>query len=304
MQFRSKPINKSIQSDEPTPLTIWEVLNQLSRTLDLSMGSLAALMELSEKELRQLSHRKQVPSMNAMVALCRALNISLESLFQQSFDRAALVAQFHGRTHEIPDRFRSHPNSKCRTVIPLLDLIESELGWDQRKFVLRKFQLTEEMFVNPDTPINMRLAVEASDYLLRYYKKPRLLLQVGHLGAQRLTQTPLFSEMVSQKKVSGFFEFAGSTLAGQYLEKNYDWNVERAHSKFLAFSGKPSETMRADPNWKFLIKEAPCWVRSGYLDRLPLEAGFGKLRIKKIACVSQGDRECRWEIENKVLCAQ
>jgi transcriptional regulator with XRE-family HTH domain len=298
VQFRSKNLVQKDPHKIELP-AFWISLERLMGLLHISFSELAGLMELSPRELRLLKVRNQSPSMSSMVKLCKRLNITLQSLLNRTYDPATLVAQYTKKINLLPEKYLLHAYSKCRTLTPLFKLIESELGWEQRQFIFRKFQLTEEMFLNPEAPVNMGLAVDISEYLLGYYRRPSLLLKVGHLGAQSLSATPLFLEMVAQKNTSSFFEMAGSSLATHYLEKNYHWRVERKNTGSILFTGKPTEWMKETPGYQNFLKPAPCLIRTGYLDRLPQEGGFGRVGMKKVSCVSQGDSACRWEIETR-----
>lgn len=275
----------------------WDTVNRIAVTLNLSIEDLAEMMEITPYRLKLLQRYGKEPNVSSAMALSKRVNISFDSLVLNQFDYKLMAQQYFGNQSELPERYLEHSLSRRRTIIPHLNYIEQYFGWAQRALILRRFQLTEGMFADPDATMNMRFAIDLTRYLLDYHRNPAILEHMGWYSARHNRSVALGSELEGANTTGEVYERAFANITPRHIERNYDWRMTAMHDDTCIIEGRPSQEMLSIPDARSLQQPGLCLIRSGFLSYMPNYANLGSVRVRKLSCVSQGDSACQFEVQ-------
>lgn len=275
----------------------WNTINRIALTLNLNLEQIAEMMELTPYRLRLLQRYEKEPTVASAMALSKRINVGFESLVLDRIDYKLMAQQYFGDQASLPEKYSTNALSRRRTVIPFLDYIEQYFGWAQRALILRKFQMTEGMFADPNAPISVRFAADLTRYLLDYYRNPAMLEHMGWHSARSARQTPFADELSNSETASEVYERAFIEVVPKYFEKNYHWRLIQLDTEGCVVEGVPSAEIKSDPDAAELLIPGVCMLRTGFLSSLPNHAQLASMRVKKTACVAHGDSACRYHIQ-------
>jgi hypothetical protein len=281
--------------------SFWQTLDRIAITLNLSLETLAEYMELTPKDLIELRRAAKEPSVISAMALSKRINIGFESLVLNTFDYKAMAQQYNGKVSFLPVRYAAPELSRRRTIIPLLDYVECYSGWQTRALLLRRFQLTEAMFVDPDATMNIRLGVDLCNYLYEHYQSTDLLEGMGRYSAVSNLDSPLGTFLTEAETLGDVLELITSSGVGKFIEKNYLWRVLSVNSSACVLEGRPSDEMRAMNAHVEILNPVACMIRSGFISALPQFVSLSPAAVTKTACVAAGDPVCKFHVDLRPL---
>lgn len=275
----------------------WDTVNRVALTLNLTLDQIAEMMEITPYRLRVLQKFHRDPPVSSAMALSKRINVGFDALVLNDFDYKLMAQQYFGDTSGLPAKYEDNALARRRTVIPFFDYIERYFGWAQRALILRKFQMTEGMFINPDAPINVRFAVDLTKYLMDYYRNPGILEHMGWYSARSSRHAPFGVELGKSESATEVYDRAFNEVVPRYFEKNFVWKLIQLDTGSCVVEGKPSEELVATPGSENLIAPGVCRVRAGFLSSLPTYAHLPSMKVKKTACAAKGDDACRYHID-------
>lgn len=289
MSLQDRPIKRP-------PPTIWPIVSRIQLSLGLSQEQMADICHLTLKEYVSLRHSdKDLPLQNAFF-LCDRFNIGIEKLVKGDIDFNALVQQFAGNTAYMPLRYLESANSKRRTVINILNYIESHYGWETRFRYLQRFQMSEVMFLDPNAPINLRYSVDLCNTLLRETRNHEVLLKIGQNAALTNKHSEMGQSLARARNLHELFELMFSEVAEKYIEKNIHWKILGMNKSSCTLEGKPDADIVAALGKENVFSSAGTYVREGFVSSIPAYLDFDFAPVKRISCVSQGDENIRFEV--------
>ena len=278
------------------PPDFWSTLHRISVMLDISYNKIAEMMEMSPARYAALRRTRKDPPVSSAMALGKRLNIGFDALVMNNFDYKVMARQYAGNLIDMPERYVENALSRKRTVITFLDFIEENFGIAQRGLILRKFQMTEAMLADPQELINVRFAVDLTNYLMDYYQNPYLLKHMGQYSAQRNTSHEAIQEFRDVLSAEEIFERAFQGFVPKYLERNFSWRILQMDEKSCIVEGVPTEEFLATPNAGELLTTNVCAIRTGILSYMPNYAKLGSARVEHTECVAQGAHSCKFHI--------
>lgn len=275
----------------------WVVLNRIQGTLRLKDAHMAELMRMTEKEFRRLKNRRIEPRVPAGMALAHALNIGFDSLILNNIDYVALERHFYGESSYIPEKYTVAAQSHRRTVINLLNFIEMRRGWEMRQQTLRRFQLSESMFAEPDALINLRLPVDISEWLYKQFPNERFFYDMGKNSFETHSRSVVGEELRSSRNLRELFEMMFAGVAEKYIERNLKWVLTTKHYPIYTIEGTPSEELRSALGDQIYRSHATCLVRKGFISSIACYLGHPAQTVTKTACLAHGDSSCKFSVD-------
>lgn len=288
-------LNKDkFQNKSNTSLQIWSRIETVRIALDLSIADLAELLHMSESELLKLRADKREPTVSSVMAFCDALNIGFSTFMTGDIDTVALVKQFQGEIRFMPEKYTVKANSKKRTVINLLNFIEENFGWERKTRMLRYFQMNEAMFEDPDGDINLRLAVDLSDYLKKIVTSDSVFLDMGKNAVATYKNTEIGKTLENARRPMELFEMMFDGLSEKFVEKNFSWSIVKKGSTGLVIEGLPNPDIFDSLGENYLRTKSGSLIRQGFISSIPEYLGYNDAPISTLKCVSQGDEKTQY----------
>lgn len=277
--------------------SLWDTLYRIQATLNLPDQEMADFMRLTRRDFSHLKSRKKEPSVGSIMAFAELINVGFESILINDIDYIALSKQFLGNVFYVPEKYTVGANSRRRTVINLLDYIEKRLGWEQRLQVLRRFQMTEAMFSDPNAEINLRLSVDICSWVLSYYRDETLIHEMGCNAVNTHRRTLMGQELSRAKNLREIFEMMCDFILEKYIERNFKWRIRFQDSMTCIMEGVPNQDLVPIIGESYVNSRIGCLVRGGFIASIPCYLDFPAVEIKKSKCVAQGDGLCRFELD-------
>lgn len=276
---------------------IWETLHRVQVTLNLGADAFADLMQLTPPQFLRMKGRRQEPGVQSILALCNSLNMSLETFITGDIDFVAMVEQFHGNAAYIPEKYSVSANSHRRTVVNLLNYMETNLGWEKRAQVLRRHQMTEAMFTDPDALINLRFSVDISSWILKHYRDPKILFDMGRNAAVTYWNSPIRQRLAVARNLKELFELMFDSVAETYVEKNFKWQLASINAETLTLRGTPDPELVAKLGVSYMHNLQGCLIRQGFISSIPAYLGYPSAPVTKSACVCAGHDYCEFQVD-------
>ena len=177
------------------PSPFWNTLDRIQATLGLDAAEFADCFALTEREFTRLRQAGRSPKVTAAFECTRRLNIAFDALLSGNIDYVALSRQFHGDRLCLPERYAQGAQSRMRTAITFLDFVERRYDWRKRSAILRRLQVNEGVFADPDQLISVRFAADLCRSLYRFDKNREELIKMGQHSAVTYSQSPFAIEM-------------------------------------------------------------------------------------------------------------
>jgi len=86
-------------------------------------------------------------------------------------------------------------------------------------------------------------------------------------------------------------------LLGKYFEKNYSYRLDKASKDRSVVIGLPNLEIEDQLGIKNAGSRAVCALRSGFGSSFPEYLNLPFAKVRKTACVHDGDTECRYEFD-------
>jgi hypothetical protein len=212
-------------------------------------------------------------------------------------DYRTLAARILKGENLLPERYTKAAFSKRRTSIYMLEYVAGVFNEGHRQNILRHYQLNERIFQEPDAPINILFPMDVCEYLKKFRLMDNEALQSMGRSSSLAARFPTILKPMSElKSVKEIHELMCTELMEKYFEKNYFYRLIRASEKECVILGLPNPEVEELLGLKNAGTSAICSVRNGFASSFPNFIGLPYSRVRKTACVHNGDPECRFEI--------
>jgi len=276
----------------------WAVVERIRRTLKLSDAEIADMLLITPDDLKNLKERGKDISANRIFSLAERLNLGFDTIMSGQIDYQALHQHFSGNKTYLPERYQKAALSRRRTTLFILNYIEKNYGWRERLSILHHFQLNEAIFANPDEPISFQFASDLCEFLYRYKLGEAGLAQIGVESFLSANTVQVKQELADCSSVGEIYERMCSTLIHKYFERNFIYRVVKMDHERCTVSATPNSQLIEMLGSKSIVgNPATAIVRRGIAAAYPAILGLPTASVHQSACVYQGDREIRYEID-------
>lgn len=276
--------------------SIWNVLERISHELNLGDAGMADLLELTAADYARKHDSRSELSVRAAMRLSERLDLSFDGLVTGRIDFRALAKHFNEERAFLPERYGRAAFSRRRTSIYMLEFIESMYGWKERAHVLRRLQLNETIFSEPDEDINILFAEDVCEYISRYRGGRRDLFQMGLSSSRSVKGGKVLDLLGAASSIKGVYELI-CYVTERYFEENYCYQVTRAGPDGCEISGVPNPELLELLELDFAGGPAICEVRRGFTAAVPGYLGLPFASVRKTRCVHEGDPECLFQVD-------
>ncbi len=289
--------NSASAINRPQLPNTWDVIDRISKTLKLSDRDLAEMLLSTDKELEQLKLRKKTLSADKIFSLAGRLDLSFDRVMSGKIDYQALTEHFWGNKNYLPEYYQKSAFSKRRTTLFILNYIEQNYGWRERLSILHHFQLNEAIFAKPDEMINFQFGSDLCSYLYRYKLGAREMANVGVQSFLSANSEQVKKELSDCESVGEIYERMCSSLIQKYFEKNFSYRVVKMSDSHCTVAAKPNPELAEVMENATIINPAISIARTGIAAAYPMILGLPSAEVKLSACLHQGDKETRYEID-------
>lgn len=272
----------------------WDTLYRIQLTLQLSDQRLAELMRLTHEQFIQLRTSHVPLSTYSAFALTEELNIGFEAFVTGKINYAAMTRQFAGDQSTLPERYQQGAMSRIRAAENLLGYIERRYGWQHRAITLRRLQMNEAMFTNPEGKISVAFASDVIQHLFKYHRSEDELFEMGQNSVLSYQNSPIGEAIRKEPSVKSAYELVFDQLINRYIEQNFVWAIDSITPHTLRFSGAPNLDAT---DRKAVSDPLLCHVRAGFASSIPVFLGKAFSKVKKTGCIARGDSRCSYEVD-------
>jgi predicted hydrocarbon binding protein len=275
---------------------LWKTIDRVETTLGLNQGQIAEYLGLTIKDYHRSRMAKKKLSVSAAMELSQRLNISFEALITGDLDYRCLAKNYFSSVSALPEHYQSNAWSRRRTVIGILDAIETLCGWQRRALVMRRFQVNESMFSDPNAPINLNLSLDIANHFYRLGNDTNTLTRFGAHSVLTNRHGVVAKELADTTDYEEFYEKLVQETLPHYVERNYAWAISSTEANVIVISGTPNEILGEEMRKKPELHKPGCHIRGGFLAAAPGLVGLPGLHVRKTACVCDGDPSCEFEL--------
>jgi hypothetical protein len=220
-------------------------------------------------------------------------NLCFESILHNSVDYKVLAQNAQGINYNLPERYQHLANSSRRSSLYMLDYIGQRYGQLNRLSILRKLQLNEATFCDPDAKNNILLPLDICKSLFEHGSKQDIIGMGMHFS-NYAKDSEVASFIQKARSVPEAYEIMFSGVLEKYVEKNFIWSLKNLNSDFCILSGILNPEARELGSQ--IINQHMCLLRLGFISNITRFINAPTARVKKISCLAKGDASCDYHI--------
>jgi len=255
------------------------------------------MLQLTEREFDKFKKIKKVLPATKVFSLAERLELGFETIATGKIDYQALTQHYFGNKNFLPERYTNAALGRRRTVLCILNYIESMFGWKERLLTLRHFQLNESIFANIDEPINFLFASDICEYLSRYKLDEAAFSQIGIHTFQTINSSKVKKELGETKNISELYEKMCLDFAPKHLEQNFIYDFHKTSATTCVYIAKPNPIMLDMLNLKTVGNPATSILRGSVAASFSTLFDLPPSSVKQISSIYQGDSDIKYEID-------
>lgn len=277
------------------PLT--ENLERLRITLDYDLKSWADLLRLTESEYVLFLKGKKPLDIMRLAELSRQTHLSLDAFVEGKIDFKAVAAQYQGFSTYIPEQYTISALSKRRTSITVLDYLEKYFGWQTRQAVLRKTQVQESSFSDPEKTINLRFLNDTLKFLSSNGFTHDSIAAIGMHSAVTNSTSPFTKILRSLPRLRDIPDYTINSLVPKYFDRNHHYRILSLDDTSCVFEVTPVKELRSNLSFNEIASRELCAYRKGVASSFFAHAGLPFGKTTELACVHDGAPACKYIID-------
>lgn len=242
------------------------------------------LAELS-LEKSQLGSDVSASSLNL---ISNRLNVTIDSIFNNTVDFETLKAQFQGN-NDIPAKYRGVEYSSRFSSIYMLNFCQKLMGAQATRLLLQRFQLKENHFQSVSDKNNILLPSDICEYVNYHYGSDKVE-EMGESSLELLSKTDLARSVKEVVKGREYFDYYFNELLPGSVEKNYSWSIHKQGPGFIEVKGTPNPEVVEAFGPDHVITSGLETLRLGFLKSVPKLYQDVSTRALKIKSMSNGDQ--------------
>lgn len=178
----------------------------------------------------------------SLIHLANSLDLNVEQLISGEFDVCTLSKRYGGERSYIPDRFNEFAESNKMLAKSYLDSAELMYGYSHRKRILNKLQVTDAVFADMKSKVNMVFTTEAIDICFSYYGE-YIADQAAKKIVSEFKSGIKLPKNISPLNPAVFFEYITQSNCSTLLDRNVFWRVSAKGDDFVEIAGLPNKDL-------------------------------------------------------------
>lgn len=276
---------------------IWDVIERIGTTLQLSDHQLSEMLQLTDREFEKLRTTQSDLPITKVSLLAEQLNIGFELIATGKIDCSALAHHYFGNQNYLPERYAMASLSKRRVPACILNFVESMFGWKERQQILRKFQVNDAIFSDLNSGINFLFTSDICDYLYRYRMNKNLFNQIGLQSFLSTNPSWVKHDLEDCKNVAELYLKMSEEIVPKHFEQNFIYKIVSLDAEKCTIAAKPNPEMKELLKLKTIGNPATAMLRTGVAAAYTTILGLPPADVKQTACIYRGDSEIRYEID-------
>jgi hypothetical protein len=250
----------------------------------------------SEYDLSRPGFKLSSLPIGALFDVFNKLNVTLDSIIQNSVDLDSLYHQFQGKDY-LPIRYTGNVAYSSRfTSIYMIDFLEKLLGKKSVNLILQNLQLLPSHFKNRDEKNNIRLPLDICNYVYKYYGT-EVVEKMGESSLMLLKGTEVGQQLNKSNDLTEMMELFFTDLAPLKIEKNYVWSLSEINSNYVIVSGRPNQEVEYYLGKDKIVSLPLESLRMGFLNSLPKLHGDYSTSTRTLKSMAFGDDCDLYKIE-------
>lgn len=246
---------------------------------------------LDHCELKSNSRKISRLTAIEMNRLCNALNITLDSVLLGEVDLQVVIDHWRGGDMISSRYTQKVPYSSRFTSIYMLNFLRSQIGASAASLIGQRFQLKPCHFKSTNANNNLLLPHDICNYVRTYYGD-NLLEKMGASSFSLLQSLSHVKNLTQLRNSSEVFDRFIYEISPNYVEKNFNWTIDRMAPGFLQVSGVPKGEVTSELRNNLSGQRALEILRMGYIKSIPKLFGIDQVEIWQVKSISEGhDRD-------------
>lgn len=275
----------------------WDKIEKIRIMLDCSVDVFSEWLATTPKEYVRLQRLIRIPKAQQVFSLINQLHIPFESLFDESeIDFKTICAHSQKNFNVLPDKYLKSKNSKKRTSINILQYLESLGGDLNLVLLLRELQVHPLAFDNYEDSISIEFLEDLTSLLSRRGFGVRDFFEMGLYSYHSNKSSRLGLELRKSKNTRDLIDRLIANHVTSY-DQNFLYELIRLDRDSAIVRAKPSEKTQSELGRVEIGNQMICAAKSGAFASLSAYVGMPFSKVKKTACIHDGDHYCELQID-------
>lgn len=273
-----------------------ETFERLRWTANLSQQKWIDLMGIQWWQYHRIKAGTEAIPNKVIERVAQYFKISPKNLIAGNVDFGEVAAMVH-KGSALPERYTKAAYGRKRTTITSIEFLEKYFGWRLKLDVLAAHGATEADLRDPFSPISMHLISDICAYLHdhRQFRAPdfQAMGAYSYFANRKTLVGKIFSEMRSPSELYEFFILEAMKI----FEQNCIYSIERKNDNGMTIDVLTHPDVAAECGVRHLGNVHTCHLKAGMVVTLPRYLNLPNAKVRKTACVHQGDSVCRYEVD-------
>lgn len=275
--------------------TVGETLHLLRKCAKVSQVELGTILSLHQSAISRIESGQQNLSPYELWLISQHFGVSIDDLIAGTVNYWAVAEKF-GQRPPFPPRYREHPYSKVREVLPLLLFINKTKSHDYTNKLLTKLGLNNLLFVNPDQTIGSQVFLD----LFHHSVETGILSRKNFSKLIEFTRADNvhgFLDRIYKVQTSSIGLLQTWALNSAHYESNFHYEIQHLDHDHFDLSVTPNKHMKILPYRDEKLGDLLCEYRKEFLTNFPRYIDQRPVKIVEDQCQYRGYEKCVYKIQ-------
>lgn len=276
--------------------SLFKNLELLRTRLRIGHGEWARALGLSSTEYRQFYLTEKDLPIDSFSQLTEYLELSFDSILKGNFNFDRLAKRV-GSIKELPEKYLVSPFGRKKTISNVVDYVGSTLSYDMTKKISETLGFSLYSLHSKDEPVNLLLGTDVFRELTAFGASTDYFMMIGRNSIATSKEAP-FARRLRKERTTPDLLKRYLEVEVKEIDQNYGYRIVKNRGRSITMEAHEVNNLRDAFRQKHYGSQEICAYKTGALEVVPSYAGLPGLRVRKTACIHQGDAACRWELEH------
>lgn len=277
--------------------SFWNTIDKIKSTLSYSDHQIAEIMELKPSQYAALKLQGNIPKITSGVKLCNYLNVSLENLITGSIDYSVLKNHLKLKSSILPQKYTYGAFGRRRTLINIFDYLEKWYGWEKVSLVLRKFQMSYDLFLDPEAPINNLFIVDLLQFLSKVGFTDLELFMMGAHSAHSNKNSPIAKKIKKSKTPQKLMQLMIEDRITDLYDQNFYYELQELKEEHCVVNIHQREAVAESLKLNKMGSKQLSINKAGVFSSMTCLAGFPQSKVIRTKSTHEGNDYCQYRLE-------
>ncbi len=275
---------------------ILDIILNVQNTMELTDEELFAGLNLTKASYQKVLAGEKHIGLESFLDFLEKFKISIDSTVAGGIDYVALREHFRGNKGFVPERYTFSPESKLRAPAYMLDYVERTEGNYYKMLLMRKLQITSDLFQNLEQKVSATLSSDLCQSILRLTHDEKKVVDMGRNFYNFSKESPIGNQFRQSRSISEAYEMMCYDIIPKNVENNCDYRLGVLKKNYCEIWAYPNSKVLHTLGTDTLTNKAFSLLREGFASIPPMYFGLPPSKVVTTACVSLGFDYCRMEI--------